>query len=45
MLPVVAVVVGIVVVVVVVVVSGHYDSALLRLEMELSPDRKIQYAE
>ena len=37
MLPVAAVVVA--------VVPCHYDSALLRLEMELSPNRKIQYAE
>lgn len=25
--------------------SCHYDSALLRLEIELSPNRKIQYTE
>jgi len=28
-----------------VVVSCHYDSALLRLELELSPKRNIQYTE
>jgi hypothetical protein len=44
MLPVVAVV-ALVVLFVVVVVSCHYDSALLRLEMELSPNSKIQFTE
>lgn len=32
-------------VVAVVVVSCHYDNVLLRIEMELSPNRKIQYTE